>query len=47
MFMNEENGLRGGIKYAEVAKAKKEHHIAAIESDEGGFYAARVLYDRE
>jgi carboxypeptidase Q len=37
MFMNEENGLRGGTKYADVAKAEKENHIVAIESDEGGF----------
>lgn len=37
LFMNEENGLRGGTKYAEVAKAKGEKHIAAIESDAGGF----------
>jgi hypothetical protein len=37
MFMNEENGLRGGIAYAERAALKKEKHIAAIESDEGGF----------
>ncbi|HTH55481.1 MAG TPA: M20/M25/M40 family metallo-hydrolase [Cyclobacteriaceae bacterium] len=37
MFMNEENGLRGGQKYAEVAKTKNEKHIAAMESDEGGF----------
>lgn len=37
MFMNEENGLRGGLKYAEFAKQNKEKHIAAIESDEGGF----------
>ncbi len=37
MFMNEENGLRGGLKYAEVAKAKGEKHVAAIESDAGGF----------
>nr|WP_266206371.1 M20/M25/M40 family metallo-hydrolase [Pontibacter kalidii] len=37
LFMNEENGLRGGVKYAEVAKAKGEKHIAAIESDAGGF----------
>lgn len=36
-FMNEENGLRGGKKYAEVAAAKGENHIAAIESDRGGF----------
>ncbi|MGV3540368.1 MAG: M20/M25/M40 family metallo-hydrolase [Rufibacter sp.] len=37
MFMNEENGLRGGTKYAEVAKQRGEKHIAAIESDNGGF----------
>ena len=37
MFMNEENGLRGGLKYAEVASRNKEKHIAAIESDRGGF----------
>jgi len=37
MFMNEENGLRGGVKYAELATANKEKHIAAIESDRGGF----------
>lgn len=37
MFMNEENGLRGGTKYAELAAANKEKHIAAIESDRGGF----------
>ena len=37
MFMNEENGLRGGLKYAELALKNKEKHIAAIESDAGGF----------
>jgi carboxypeptidase Q len=37
MFMNEENGLRGGLKYAELAKTNQEKHIAAIESDRGGF----------
>jgi len=37
LFMNEENGLRGGVKYADLAKAANEKHIAAIESDEGGF----------
>ena len=37
MFMNEENGLRGGAKYAELARQKNEKHIAAMESDEGGF----------
>jgi carboxypeptidase Q len=37
LFMNEENGLRGGVKYAEEAKRRNEHHLAAIESDAGGF----------
>ncbi len=36
-FMNEENGLRGGLAYAEMAKTAKERHYAAIESDAGGF----------
>jgi carboxypeptidase Q len=36
-FMNEENGDKGGIKYAELAAQNKEEHIAAIESDLGGF----------
>lgn len=37
LFMNEENGLRGGNKYADVAKAKDEDHVFALESDAGGF----------
>lgn len=37
LFMNEENGLRGGKKYAEIAKSKNENHIFALESDSGGF----------
>jgi hypothetical protein len=37
LFMNEENGLRGGKKYAEEAERKGEFHLAAIESDAGGF----------
>lgn len=37
LFANEENGLRGGTKYAEEAKAKNEKHIFAFESDDGGF----------
>ncbi len=37
MFMNEENGLRGGTKYAELAEQNAEKHIAAMESDRGGF----------
>jgi len=37
MFMNEENGLKGGRKYGELAETNKEKHIAAMESDRGGF----------
>ncbi len=37
LFANEENGLRGGLKYAEEAKEKKEQHVFALESDAGGF----------
>lgn len=37
LFMNEENGNRGGIAYAANVKSKNEKHIAAIESDRGGF----------
>lgn len=37
MFMNEENGLRGGQKYAEMAAKSSAKHIAAMESDRGGF----------
>jgi len=37
MFMNEENGGRGGAKYLEIAKTNHEKHIFALESDGGGF----------
>jgi hypothetical protein len=37
LFANEENGLRGGEKYAEIAKEKNEKHVFALESDGGGF----------
>ncbi len=37
MFMNEENGLRGGTRYAEVAKSEQKKFIMALESDAGGF----------
>lgn len=37
LFANEENGARGGKKYAEEALAKGEKHIFALESDAGGF----------
>ena len=45
LFMNEENGLRGGTEYAKVAKEKKEKHIFALESDEGGFSPRGFSFD--
>ena len=37
MFMNEEFGATGGRDYAAAPKRKGERHLAAIESDRGGF----------
>jgi len=37
LFANEENGARGGKKYAELAKQNNEKPIFALESDAGGF----------
>jgi carboxypeptidase Q len=37
LFMNEENGNFGGKSYAEIAVENNETHIAAIETDRGGF----------
>lgn len=37
LYVNEENGNRGGEHYAAEAKRKGEAHLAAIESDSGGF----------
>lgn len=37
LFMNEENGTRGGEEYARQVLLKKEYHVGAIESDRGGF----------
>ena len=45
LFMNEENGLRGGNKYAEVAKSKNEQHVFALESDAGGFTPRGFSFD--
>jgi len=42
LFMNEENGLKGGLKYAELALQNKEKHIAAIETDAGGFMPRHI-----
>ncbi|MEA9412368.1 M20/M25/M40 family metallo-hydrolase [Flavobacterium sp. PL02] len=37
LFMNEENGGKGGAMYEEMAQKNKEYHIFALESDSGGF----------
>lgn len=45
LFMNEENGLRGGKKYAEVAQKNNENHVFALESDSGGFTPRGFSFD--
>jgi carboxypeptidase Q len=37
LFMNEENGQKGGQAYADSAASRHENHIIAIETDAGGF----------
>jgi Zn-dependent M28 family amino/carboxypeptidase len=36
-FMNEENGLAGGTAYGKFAQDNKEKHLAALETDAGGY----------
>jgi hypothetical protein len=45
LFMNEENGLRGGKKYAKVAAERNENHVFALESDSGGFTPRGFSFD--
>ncbi len=45
LFMNEENGLRGGRQYAAEALAKQENHVFALESDSGGFTPRGFSFD--
>jgi hypothetical protein len=37
LFANEENGTRGALKYAALAKENHEQPVFALESDAGGF----------
>jgi hypothetical protein len=37
LFANEENGLAGGKEYFKISEEKGEYHLAALESDSGGF----------
>ena len=45
LFMNEENGLRGGNAYATQANLKGENHVFALESDSGGFTPRGFSFD--
>jgi hypothetical protein len=45
LWVNEENGLSGAAEYAENSRNSGEKHIAAIESDMGGFLPLGFYYD--
>lgn len=45
LFMNEENGMRGGNKYAAIAESIRERHVFALESDAGGFTPRGFSFD--
>lgn len=47
LFMNEENGLKGGLAYADSAKARNEKYLLAIETDAGGFSPRGIGLDME
>lgn len=45
LFMNEENGQAGAIAYKDESFARQEFHLAAIESDRGGFTPRGFTFD--
>ena len=45
LFMNEENGSRGSAAYADSSNKISEKHLAAIESDRGGFLPLGFNFD--
>ncbi len=47
LFANEENGLAGGRAYAEFANERDEFHLAALESDSGGFVPRGFSFDAD
>ncbi len=47
LFMNEENGGKGGKKYEEMSKSNNENHIFALESDSGGFSPRGFTFDSD
>ena len=47
LFANEENGLAGGLEYAKRAREEGKFHLAAIESDAGGFSPRGFSFDAD
>ncbi len=47
LFINEENGSRGGIEYGKFAATSNEKHIAAIEADRGAFTPVGFTVDSD
>ncbi len=47
LFMNEENGLRGGEAYGKEAERKGEYPLASIEADAGGFTPRGFSFDSD
>jgi len=47
LFSNEENGLAGGRTYAEKSTEAGEFHLAAIESDAGGFSPRGLSFESD
>ncbi len=47
LFSNEENGLAGGKIYASESNKNKEFHLAALESDSGGFSPRGFSFDAD
>lgn len=45
LYMNEENGPNGAIKYAKESAEKNWKHLVAIESDRGGFSPRGFSFD--
>lgn len=47
LFANEENGLAGATSYADWSNDREEFHLAAIESDAGGFSPRSFSFDAD
>jgi len=47
LFINEENGQAGALAYRDASFANEEYHLAAIESDRGGFTPRGFTFDAD